>query len=986
MKTKPQQSLSTLRRSPVRQAAETTFRKTIRPVCLPAPGALGLRLLHLGARPPFWRWLLGLFLSGGLMSALAQGQFGDFAYRSNGTEITITGYTGAGGAVVVPDAIGGLPVRTIGDYAFSDRADLTGVVIPDGVTSIGSYGFLGCTGLTSIEVAAGNAVYRSEDGVLFNRSQTTLIQYPGGKRGSYVIPNSVTSIGQEAFRGCMGLTSVVIPGSVTEIGWETFSGCTGLASVVIPDGVTSIGGGAFSGCTGLTSVVIPDSVTSIGDGAFSGCTGLISVVIPGSVTSIGDGAFYGCPGLTSVAIPNSVTAIGDQVFSGCTNLTNIEVAAGNAVYRSEDGVLFNRSQTTLIQYPGGKRGSYAIPGSVTSLGWGAFSGCTDLTSVIIPNSVTSVEGYTFYGCTGLTNMVIPTGVTSIENGTFSGCTSLTSMVIPTGVTSIGSYAFGDCTGLASVVIPGSVTSIGGGAFSGCTGLTSVIIPNSVTSVEGYTFSGCTGLTNMVIPTGVTSIGSSAFGDCTGLASVVIPNSVSSIGWRAFSGCTGLTSIEVAAGNRVYRSEDGVLFHRSPTTLIRYPGGKMGSYAIPAGVTSIGQEAFSACIGLTSVVIPTSVTSIGQEAFRECMGLTSVVISEGVISIGYSAFSACTGLTSVVIPTSVTSIEGGAFFGCMGLTNVVISEGVTSIGEYAFRGCTGLTNVVIPGSVTSIGNFAFSECTGLTSIEVVAGHAVYRSEDGVLFDRSQTTLIQFPGGKRGSYVIPNSVTSIESAAFFGCTGLTNIEVAAGHAVYRSEDGVLFDRGQTTLIQFPGGKRGSYVIPNSVTSIGDRAFSGCTGLINVVIPTSVISIENGTFSGCTGLTSATFEGNAPRRPESTRGGIFSKVAPGFTVYYYAGRTGFTSPTWRGYPAVMLPAPPDGGGELRVDSFTLQNGQAVLVVTGWPRWTYELQRSADLEAASWPVVLTLGPLAAAGPLELTDPTAPAPQAFYRVRADAP
>ncbi|MCW5557903.1 MAG: hypothetical protein KIT22_08735, partial [Verrucomicrobiae bacterium] len=157
-----------------------------------------------------------------------------------------------------------------------------------------------------------------------------------------------------------------------------------------------------------------------------------------------------------------------------------------------------------------------------------------------------------------------------------------------------------------------------------------------------------------------------------------------------------------------------------------------------------------------------------------------------------------------------------------------------------------------------------------------------------------------------------------------------------------------------------------------------------LTSVVIPNSVTSIGFSAFRGCTGLTNATFEGNAPRVPIFD--GIFSGTAPGFTVYYYAGRTGFTSPTWLGYPAVMLPAPPDDGGELRVDSITLQNGQAVLVVTGWPRWTYELQRSADLDAAAWPVVLTLGPLAAAGPLELTDPTEPAPQAFYRVRAHAP
>ena len=229
-----------------------------------------------------------------------------------------------------------------------------------------------------------------------------------------VIPSQITSIGEDAFYECIGLTSVIIPNSVTSIGVYAFYECIGLTSVIIPNSVTSMGDNAFSGCTGLTSVTIPNSVTSIGDYAFSGCTGLTSVTIPNSVTNISSGVFSGCTGLTSVTIPNSVTSIGEYAFDG-SGLTSV-----------------------------------TIPNSVTNIKRGAFIGCISLASIIIPNSVTSIAAGAFEECSGLTSATIPNSLTSIEQGVFKDCASLASITIPNSVTSIDNYAFQGCTSLASV--------------------------------------------------------------------------------------------------------------------------------------------------------------------------------------------------------------------------------------------------------------------------------------------------------------------------------------------------------------------------------------------------------------------------------------------------------------------------------------------------------------------------------------------------------
>ena len=364
-------------------------------------------------------------------------------------------------------------VTSIGVGAFQYCSGLTFITIPNSVTSIGDSAFSGCSGLTSVVIP--NSVTSIGEGLTF-----------------ITIPNSVTSIGYYAFDGCSGLTSVVIPNSVTTIYDYAFLGCSGLTMLTIPNTVTFIGYGAFYGCSGLTSIVVEEGNTeydsrnncnaiieSSSNTLIAGCK---NTIIPNSVTAIDGYAFYRCNGLTSITIPNSVTSIGDDAFSGCGGLISIVVEEGNAKYDSRNNcnAIIETSSNTLII--GCK--NTTIPNSVTSIGKGAFSECSALTSITIPNCVTSIGDWAFYGCSGLTSVTIPNSVTSIGDSAFSGCSGLTSVVIPNSVTSIGE--------------PNSVTSIGYYAFDGCSGLTSVVIPNSVTSIGNSAFVGCVNLKEIII--------------------------------------------------------------------------------------------------------------------------------------------------------------------------------------------------------------------------------------------------------------------------------------------------------------------------------------------------------------------------------------------------------------------------------------------------------------------------------------------------------
>ena len=336
---------------------------------------------------------------------------------------------------------------------------------------------------------------------------------------------------------------------------------------------------------------------------------------------------------------------------------------------------------------------------------------------------------------------------------------------------------------------------------------------------------CSSLTEIVIPNSVASIGDSAFLGCISLTEIVIPNSVICLNGNPFIGWKG--KLECLSPSFVY--EDNILFNKDKSRIISFRNQKLTLYVIPNSATSIGDSAFYDSRSLSNIVIPNSVTSIGDSAFEGCNSLGSLVIPNSVINIGKGAFKWCKSLAEVVIPNSVTNIGEFAFCGCSSLAEVVIPNSVTNIGKGTFANCSYLADVVIPDGVTSIGNNAFMSCSSLEYIslpksviclngnpffnwngklECLSPNFIY--EDNILFNKDKSRIISFRNQKLTSYVIPDSVTRIEDRAFSRCKSLVEV-----------------------------------VILNSVTSIGDRAFCGCKSLAKVVIPDSVTSIGDSAF---------------------------------------------------------------------------------------------------------------------------------------------
>lgn len=581
--------------------------------------------------------------------------------------------------------------------------------------------------------------------------------------------------------------------------------------------------------------------------------------------------------------------------------------------------------------------------------------------VIIPDNisgmpVTTLHSFAFYRQTNVTSIAIPSNLTEIQSSTFEYCDNLASVTIGDGVVDIGNYAFHGCSKLSVISIPQSVAIIRSGAFFDCPNLTHFSVDGSnadFSSVDGVLFDksqanlisypgGRAG--GYVVPESVVTIGTFAFTRCTKVTEVAIGPDVTFIDGFAFYGCTSLTNITVDLANTSYGSVDGVLFDKPRVELILCPGGRAGGYTIPESVESIGSRAFGFCTGLTSVTIPAGVSSIGLDAFDLCENLTNITVE-----VANSSYGSVDGvLFDKTGATLLQSPEGkdGPY---------AIPNSVTIIGDNAFRYCSKLTSVTVPGTVNTIGSFAFSFCRSLTNITVDAANTSFSSVDGVLFDKSQATLIVCPGGRTGAYTVPESVNTILNSAFQNCTKLTSVTI--GDEVSNVGDNA-FDRcSSLTAVRLGTG----------LTSIGSYAFSDCANLTSLTIPESVTFIGGYAFHGDSSLAGIYFMGNAPffaltQIPQDNN-----------VIYYYLPGTSGWETTLAGRPAVLWNPKPEISSPTDPFAFTITGSSNLVIV---------VERADSLTNPAWTPVSTN--TLSDGSSTFSDPQSMNhPARFYRLRS---
>lgn len=807
-------------------------------------------------------------------------------------------------------------LTSIGKNAFTKCSKISNIFIPKAVNLIENGAFDGCQGLTKITVESGNQAYASIDGILFDKNITTCIKCPESKKGNCILPNSVSKFETAAFENCNSLISIQLGNGLSTISSRSFVQCKALEKfIVLSDqpNFSVVDGVLFN--KNKTSLIafpvgksgvyfIPKSVTKIAEDGFSGCIGITSVTIPSSVIAIGTRAFSDCNNLNSIFVNNSTPialGTGTDVFANVSKKNCVlHVPTGLAeIYKSstqwQEFVTVLDALTVNI-LAGGLQAALSPEDllSVTKLTVTGTMDATDfkcLRDAMPSLAVLDISAVTILAYSGIngtlngSNNYLANALPS--NAFFNGQlgkVSLKSLSLPNFISTIGVNAFSNCTNISNLKIPETVNAIGLGSFDGCTSLTDIIIadgnpnyssfegvlcnknhtvimvcpmakkgafllPETITAIANNAFQGCQDLSTFRIGAAVKSIGASAFRSCKGLKSIQIPASVNTIGSQAFANCSALTEMVVDPENQNFSALDGVLFNKKRTILISCPALRKGVYNLPASVTQISESAFSQCKELTSILLPNSISSIGSQAFSGCSKLKSIYLETNTPLSLNSATDVFKDVDQSVcilhvpagsVPAYQAAKQWQGFVNITDVKTINISAGTLSA-ALSHKELTSITQLIVSGTIDARDFKCLRDSMPMLSILdlTAAGIKSYKGEGGTY--KSNTS---YPANELPVYAFGN-------------------------------DSV----GKISLK--------SILLPNSLITIPNNAFSKCSGLKSITIPTSVNTIANGAFSGCVNL--AQFVVESENRNFSSLDGVLFNKNQNILLLYPKGKKG-------------------------------------------------------------------------------------------------
>ncbi len=692
-----------------------------------------------------------------------------------------------------------------------------------------------------------------------------------------IIPKTVKEIGQWAFRSCSNLVGIKIDedSALTKIGKQAFYGCSNLDNITIPDTVIEIGVGAFDRTIWYdkkpygelyinnvlysykgempenTNIVIKEGTTSIVARCFDNKKNLVNIEIPDTVVYIGDYAFDDCTGLTSIELPNSVTYMGEDVFSGCNNLTSVKLSDNLKEIKDYSFLRCDKLQ------------DINIPNAVTNIGKGAFSNCSSLKKVSISNPI-EIKDNTFYQCSNLEEVQLLGGALGIGDNAFYSCIKLSDITILDvseeydGKYSIGANSFSKCQSLTEITIPKNFTRIGSGAFSSCSNLERVNILGTMEFIGAGAFYGTKissgfvekhirdkDIVSFVIEEGVGQIGDYTFLGAENLKSVHIPSTVYHITEKAFYGCNNLETVTISQDNPCFTIEDGIIYNKNKTILIRCLPGKNTKVEIPNTVTEIEEYAFMGCSKLKgTLTVPGSIKKISEHAFERCTSEIPLVLEEGIESIEARAFSNSHFIGNLTIPNSVTQIRWEAFFNCEKFNGKLNLGKVEYIATGAFANCSGFTgDLVIPEELSSINPKTFQNCTGFDG-------KLYVGQKGISID-----IYAFLNCIKIKEIV-GKISSLSEGAFANCISLINTGDYEGKgycpfAYYGCKNLKYINVKKMNDVMYSGFDRATSLeevkINEGVTSLCSGIFARCTSLKTVYIPSTVTNINENAFYG-------------------------------------------------------------------------------------------------------------------------------------------